>query len=233
MNNIKMARLLQIAFITIFVTFVFSGCASKVPAKNFALHNQTVQDIKQKDLNVQVLNVKLTGDALNNKYMHIAIIDEEEIKTHLLTNINKFYNNNPINSKIYKIDIDMNFENKKSWGSAEVGVNGIYKIYKVNQPMETINISSNYVAEFELTFKDVMFVAFTGKYENQTNQDFKYDSLEKVAYAEDDTVSLSSKLGTTRGILAYTGAIRLNFAKFLQKFNELVNSENQTLVTNK
>ena len=48
MNNIKMARLLQIAFITILVTFVFSGCASKVPPKNFALHNQTVQDIKQK-----------------------------------------------------------------------------------------------------------------------------------------------------------------------------------------
>lgn len=228
-----MSKLLQIAFITTLVTFVFSGCASKVPPKNFALHNQTVQDIKQKDINVQVSNVKLTGDALNNKHMHIALIDEEEIKTHLLTNIDKFYNNNPINSKIYKIDVDMNFENKKAWGDAEVGIDGIYKIYRENQSMETINISSNYIAEFELTFKDAMFVAFTGKYENQTNQDFKYDSLEKVAYAEDDTVSLSSKLGTTRVILAYAGAIRLNFAKFLQKFNELVNSENQTLVLNK
>ncbi|WP_418186877.1 hypothetical protein [Aliarcobacter lanthieri] len=227
-----MYKLLQIVFITVFTIFVFSGCASKVPPKNFALHKDTIQDVKQKDINVQVSNVKLTGDALNNKYVHIALIDEEEIKTHLLTNINKFYNNNPINSKIYKIDVDMNFENKKAWGDSEVGVNGIYKVYRENQSIETINISSNYIAEFELTFKDAMFVVFTGRYENQTNQDFKYDSLEKVAYAEDDTVSLSSKLGTTRVILAYVGAIRLNFAKFLQKFNELVNSENQTLVIN-
>ncbi|RBQ27677.1 hypothetical protein [Arcobacter sp. CECT 9188] len=227
-----MKKLLQVALVTVFTVFVFSGCASKVPPKNFALHKDTIQDVKQKDINVQVSNVKLTGDALNNKYVHIALIDEEEIKTHLLTNINKFYNNNPINSKIYKIDVDMNFENKKAWGDSEVGVNGIYKVYRENQSIETINISSNYIAEFELTFKDAMFVVFTGRYENQTNQDFKYDSLEKVAYAEDDTVSLSSKLGTTRVILAYAGAIRLNFAKFLQKFNELVNSENQTLVIN-
>ncbi|WP_418185186.1 hypothetical protein ACNSOS_10100 [Aliarcobacter vitoriensis] len=215
----------------LFIIAIFSGCASKVPPKNFALHNDTVHDIKQKDINVEVSNVKLTGDALNNKYMHIALIDEEEIKTHLLSNINKFYNNNPINSKIYKVDIDMNFENKKVLGDSEVGVDGIYKIYRENQFMETINISSNYVAEFELTFKDVMYSAFTGRYENQTNQDFKYDSLEKTGYAEDDTVSLSSKLGTTRVILAYAGAIRLNFAKFLQKFNEFLNDENKKLIT--
>ncbi|MBL3520681.1 hypothetical protein H0A43_09370 [Arcobacter lanthieri] len=230
-----MKKLLQVALVTVFTVFVFSGCASKVPPKNFALHNETVQDIKQKDINIQVSNVKLTGDALNNKHMHIALIDEEEIKTHLLTNINKFYNNNPINSKIYKIDVDMNFENKKAWGDAEVGVNGIYTIYRMNQPMETINISSNYVAEMDFSFKDAIFVALfgvAGMSRNQTNQDFNYDSLEKVAYAEDDTVSLSSLNGTTRVILAYTGAIRLNFAKFLQKFNELVNSENQTLVLN-
>ncbi|WP_418186882.1 hypothetical protein [Aliarcobacter lanthieri] len=101
--------------------------------------------------------------------------------------------------------------------------------------METINISSNYVAEMDFSFKDAIFVALfgvAGMSRNQTNQDFNYDSLEKVAYAEDDTVSLSSLNGTTRVILAYTGAIRLNFAKFLQKFNELVNSENQTLVLN-
>ena len=98
-----MSKLLQITFVTIVTIFVFSGCASKVPPKNFALHKNTVQDIKQKDINVQVSNVKLTGDAINNKYGLIALIDEEEIKTHLLTNINKFYNNNPINSKMYKM----------------------------------------------------------------------------------------------------------------------------------
>ncbi|MFX4229909.1 hypothetical protein ACOL3I_00290 [Aliarcobacter butzleri] len=111
-----MSKLLQITFITILTVFVFSGCASKLPPKNFTLHKDTIQDVKQKDINVQISNVKLTGDALNNKHMHIALIDEEEIKTHLLSNINKFYNNNPINSKIYKIDVDMNFENKKGWG---------------------------------------------------------------------------------------------------------------------
>lgn len=111
-----MSKLLQIVFITVLTVFVFSGCASKLPPKNFTLHKDTIQDVKQKDINVQISNVKLTGDALNNKHMHIALIDEEEIKTHLLSNINKFYNNNPINSKIYKIDVDMNFENKKAWG---------------------------------------------------------------------------------------------------------------------
>ncbi|WP_152633366.1 hypothetical protein [Aliarcobacter butzleri] len=227
-----MSKLLQIAFITTLVTFIFSGCASKVPPKNFALHNQTVQDIKQKDINVQVSNVKLTGDALNNN-MGIFLIDEEEIKTHLLTNINKFYNNNPINSKIYKIDVDMNFDNKSYVGNAEIGIDGVFKVYRENQLIKTIDVSSNYIAEFELTFKDVMYSAFTGRYENQTNQDFKYDSLEKTGYAEDDTVSLSSKNGIHRAVFAYAGAIRLNFAKFLQKFNELVNSENQTLVLNK
>ena len=117
--------------------------------------------------------------------MYFVLIDEEEIKTHLLTNINKFYNNNPINSKIYKIDVDMNFDNKKFVGDVEVGVDGIYKIYRENQLIKTIDVSSNYIAEFELTFKDVMFITLTGRYENQTNQDFKYDSLESAGAAEE------------------------------------------------
>ena len=130
----------------------------------------------------------------------------------------------------------MNFENKKAWGDSEVGVNGIYKIYRENQPIETINISSNYIAEIDFGFKDAMFVTLfgvSGLSRDQTNQDFNYDTLEKVAYAEDNTVSLSSKIGMARVICAYTGAVRLNFAKFLQKFNELLNSENQTLAINK
>ena len=224
-----MSKLLQIALVTIVTIFIFSGCASKIPPKNFALHKDTIQDIKQKDINVQVSNVKLTGDALNNKYGLIALIDEEEIKTHLLSNINKFYNNNLINSKIYKIDLDMNFDNKSFAGDLEVGIDGIYKIYKENQLIKTIDVSSTYVAEFELTFRDVML----GGFSNQTNQDFKYDSLEKTGYAEDNTVSLSSKNANIRLAFAYTGAIRLNFAKFLQKFNELLNNENQTLAINK
>ncbi|MFX4229908.1 hypothetical protein ACOL3I_00285 [Aliarcobacter butzleri] len=124
---------------------------------------------------------------------------------------------------------------KKDGGDSEVGVNGIYKVYRENQSIETINISSNYVAEMDFTFKDAMFVVLfgaAGASRNQTNQDFNYDSLEKVAYAEDNTVGLSSVNGSSRVIFAYTGAIRLNFAKFLQKFNELINSENQRLVVN-
>ncbi len=228
-----MIRIVKVIAATLAMMYLFSGCASKVPPKNFSLHKETVQDIKEKDINIQVSNVKLTGDALNNKYGLIALIDEEEIKTHLLTNINKFYNNNPINSKIYKIDVDMNFDNKKIAGDLEVGIDGIYKVYRDNQLIKTIDISSNYIAEFELTFKDAMFAVFTGRYKNQSNQDFKYDTLEKTAYAEDNTVSLSSKNANVRLVLAYTGAIRLNFAKFLQNFNELLNSENQILSLNK
>lgn len=45
-----MSRLLQIAFITILVTLVFSGCTSKMPPKN-----DTVQNIKKKDINIEEL----------------------------------------------------------------------------------------------------------------------------------------------------------------------------------
>lgn len=63
----------------------------------------------------------------------------------------------------------------------------------------------------------------------QNNTHLKYDSLEKTAYAEDDTVVLTAYDANIRLNTSYTGAIRLNFAKFLQKFNELLNNESQIL----
>lgn len=62
-----MSKLLQIAFITTLVTFIFSGCTNKMPPKNFALHNDTVQNIKKKDINIEVNSVKISGDGAPNK----------------------------------------------------------------------------------------------------------------------------------------------------------------------
>ena len=46
-----------------------------------------------------IIKCKINWNFQNNKYMYFVLIDEEEIKTHLLTNINKFYINNPLNQK--------------------------------------------------------------------------------------------------------------------------------------
>lgn len=79
-----------------------------------------------------------------------------------------------------------------------------------------------------------MIKLFTGVHpiDEETNSHLKYDTLEKTAYEEDDTVALTAFDGVVRLKTSYTGAIRLNFAKFLQKFNELLNNQNQTLAIN-
>ena len=229
---LKIVKIIVVALTTI---YLFSGCSGKLPPKNFSLHKETVQDIKQKDINIQVSNVKLTGDALNNKYMYFVLIDEEEIKTHLLTNINKFYINNPLNQKFYKIDIDMDFKRELKKEGISTTINATYNVSDTNQVIKPINIVSTYVAEDTATFGKIMGAAmiqvFTGVpyIGEQNNTHLKYDSLEKTAYAEDDTVVLTAYDANIRLNTSYTGAIRLNFAKFLQKFNELLNNESQIL----
>ncbi|WP_148571826.1 hypothetical protein [Aliarcobacter cryaerophilus] len=229
---IKIVKIIVVALTTI---YLFSGCSGKLPPKNFSLHKETVRDIKQKDINIQVSNVKLTGDALNNKYMYFVLIDEEEIKTHLLTNINKFYINNPLNQKFYKIDIDMDFKRELKKEGISTTINATYNVSDTNQVIKPINIVSTYVAEDTATFGKIMGAAmiqvFTGVpyIGEQNNTHLKYDSLEKTAYAEDDTVVLTAYDANIRLNTSYTGAIRLNFAKFLQKFNELLNNESQIL----
>ena len=172
---------------------------------------------------------------INNKYMYFVLIDEEEIKTHLLTNINKFYINNPLNQKFYKIDIDMDFKRELKKEGISTTINATYNVSDTNQVIKPINIVSTYVAEDTATFGKIMGAAmiqvFTGVpyIGEQNNTHLKYDSLEKTAYAEDDTVVLTAYDANIRLNTSYTGAIRLNFAKFLQKFNELLNNESQIL----
>ena len=48
---IKIVKIIVVALTTI---YLFSGCSGKLPPKNFSLHKETVQDIKQKDINIQV-----------------------------------------------------------------------------------------------------------------------------------------------------------------------------------
>lgn len=233
-----MSKLLEIAFITTLVTFIFSGCASKVPPKNFALHNDTVQNIEKKDINIEVNSVKISGDGAPNKWQYFYMVEEEDIKAYLTNNINKFYNRNSFNIENYKVDVNMDFTRSFDKGM-ETTINATYIVYGTNQIMQPINIKSSYIAENTVTFGKIMGASmiklFTGVHTTgeETNTHLKYDTLEKTAYAEDDTVALTALDGGIRLKTSYTGVIRLNFAKFLQKFNELVNSENQTLVLNK
>ena len=232
-----MSKLLQIALVTIVTIFVFSGGASKVPPKNFSLHKDTVQDIKQKDINIEVNSVKISGDGAPNKWQYFYMVEEEDIKAYLTNNINKFYNRNSFNIDNYKINVNMDFTRSFDNGM-ETTINATYVVYGTNQVMQPINIKSSYIAEDTATFGKIMGASiiklFTGAHTigEETNTHLKYDTLEKTAYEEDDTVALTAFDGVVRLKTSYTGAIRLNFAKFLQKFNELLNNQNQTLAIN-
>lgn len=46
--------------------FVFTKCAGKIAPKKFALHQDTVQDIKQKDIHLEVSNIKLSSTYISN-----------------------------------------------------------------------------------------------------------------------------------------------------------------------
>jgi len=220
-----MQKLLKEIFVVMVIGFVFTGCANKIPTKEFVLNQNTIDDIKQKDMKLEIINVKLSGD-LPKEWLHLYTIDEEEIKTHLINNVNKFYNNTTKNSQVYNVDVSMNFKEFIDVKGVETSIDARYTIYNENNNSKVINIFSNYLAVDNVTFGDIMRGATvnlvhgyipTGE---QSNKDFKYDSLEKIAYAVDDTIPLTAKRMDIRRRIAYASAVRLNFAKFLQKMNE-------------
>lgn len=226
-----MYRILKVIFIVMIIAFSFSGCSAKINPKILALNENTVQNIKEKDINIEIVDVKLSGEVPTNKYLDIFIIEEEDIKKSLLLNIDKFYSNNINNRNIYKINLIMDFKSKNFIGDADVDVNAIYTISNGHEDIAIMKINSNYIAKFNLTFKTTVGITLkymaTGTISNgtQNNEDLKYENLEQISYAEDNTVPLTSIVGAERLRIAYGGAIRLNFAKFLQKFNEFINDK--------
>lgn len=220
-----MYNFLKVIFAMMITSLIFTGCASKIPEKEFVLHQNTIYDMKKKDMTLEIINVKLSGD-LPKEWLHLYTIDDEEIKNHLINNVNKFYNKTK-NSQVYKVDVSMNFKEFIDVKGVETSIDAIYTIYNEDNNSKIINVFSNYLAVDNVTFGDIMRGATvnlvhgyvpTGE---QNNKDFKYDSLEKIAYAADDTIPLTAKRMDIRRRIAYASAVRLNFAKFLQKINNI------------
>lgn len=226
-----MYQLIKVVVSVFIFSILFSGCgAARLNPKLFSLHESTVQNIEEKNINVRIENIQLLGELPTNKYLDNFIIEEDDIRISLMKNIDKFYGNNTDNKKIYKIDVTMDFKSKSLFGDADVVVDATYNISNGSENIESININSEYIAKFNLTFKSAvgssLKYATTGTINSgiQNNEELKYEKLEQTSYAEDNTVPLTSIVGFERIRIAYAGAIRLNFAKFLQRFNELINT---------
>ncbi|KLE09841.1 hypothetical protein AF79_04940 [Aliarcobacter butzleri L354] len=216
-----MFRLLQIAFITILTVFLFSGCASNsMQGKIFSLNPDTLTDAK-KNISFEVSNVKLDKD-LPNYHMHGFIIEEDNIKKSLQENLDKFY---PKNSKIvpYKVELFIEFEKDAYLMNVNiVKTNGVYKIYKNENLIKTINIKSEYQKKTK-NKKDKLYSdsALYGVDDRLYNiPEFRKKYLEYTAYVLDKEIAGDQQY-FNHYLYFYAGAIRLSFAKFIQELNNL------------
>lgn len=217
-----MSKMLQVVFIAIFTVFLFSGCSVySMQGKVLSLNLDTIQNPK-KDVNFEVSNVKLNKD-LPNYSIHGFLIEEHNIKKSLQENLNKFY---PQNSNInpYRVELSMDFERDGLVLDINVKINAIYKIYKYDNLIKTIQINSEYRRkESELNFQNNLFkaICFGVPDELKNDYDFKEKYLTYTAYILDNDLAYSQEFSYYRLRYAYAGAIRLNFAKFSQELNNL------------
>ncbi|MGJ0299120.1 hypothetical protein NG744_09260 [Aliarcobacter cryaerophilus] len=219
-----MFKLLQIAFITILTVFLFSGCASNsMQGKILSLNSDTIQNAK-KDISFEVSNVKLAKD-LPNYPVHGFLIEEQNIKKSLQENLDKFY---PQNSKInqYRVELSIDFERYGLVLEIDIKTNGIYKIYKDNNLIKTINIQSEYSRKQNNKTeknKEYLDAALYGVEDNLYNiPEFREKYLEYTAYIIDKEIASEQEYYSYLALrFTYAGAIRLNFAKFIQELNKL------------
>ncbi|MFV7789896.1 hypothetical protein ACNSOP_07045 [Aliarcobacter lanthieri] len=219
-----MYKLLQIVFITVFTIFVFSGCTVySIQGKVLSLNPDTIQNPK-KDISFEVSNVKLSID-LPNYLVHGFIIEEDNIKKSLQENLDKFY---PQNSKInqYRVELSMDFERDGLVLEIDIKTNGIYKIFKDNVLIKTVNIQSEYSRKQNNKTennKNYVKSALNGVDDDLYNiPEFREKYLEYTAYVLDKEIASEQEHFTNLALrFSYSGAIRLNFAKFIQELNKL------------
>ncbi|MBL3520687.1 hypothetical protein H0A43_09400 [Arcobacter lanthieri] len=217
-----MYKLLQIVFITVFTIFVFSGCTVySMQGEFLSLNPDTIQNPK-KDISFEVSNVKLSKD-LPNYSVHGFLIEEHNIKKSLQENLYEFYPQEP-NLNPYRVELSMDFERDGFILDINVKINAIYKIYKYDNLIKTIQINSEYRRkESELNFHDNLFKAICFGIPDELKNDskFKKEYLEYTAYSIDGHIAYMQEYSNYRLRYAYAGAIRLNFAKFIQELNSL------------
>ncbi|MCG3694193.1 hypothetical protein [Aliarcobacter butzleri] len=219
-----MSKLLQIAFITALVTFGFSGCTVySMQGEFLSLNPDTIQNPK-KNINFEVSNVKLNKD-LPNYSVHGFLIEEHNIKKSLQENLYEFY---PKTSNInpYRVELSMDFERDGFVLDINVRINAIYKIYRDNNLIKTIDIQSEYrrklnQANLNDNFLKAIYFGIPEELENDSN--FKKEYLEYTAYSLDRHIAYMQEYSNYKLRYAYAGAIRLNFAKFIQELNSLEN----------
>ena len=117
----------------------FSEYDIAVSAPGFDNVNISGSDMFSGELSIQNVKMSARDNSQNNIVIPVNTlygdyppkIDEEEIKTHLLTNINKFYINNPLNQKFYKIDIDMDFKRELKKEGISTTINATYNFHLI------------------------------------------------------------------------------------------------------
>ncbi|MEV9498309.1 hypothetical protein [Aliarcobacter butzleri] len=219
-----MLKLLQVVFIAIFTIFLFSGCSVySMQGKVLSLNPDTIQNPK-KDINFEVSNVKLNKD-LPNYSVHGFLIEEHNIKKSLQENLNKFY---PKNSNInpYRVELSMDFERDGLVLEVIVKTKSIYRVYKDNKLIKTIDIELKYSRKQNnetKNNKNYIKSALYGVDDDLYNiPKFREEYLKYTAYIIDKETASEQEHFTNLALrFAYAGAIRLNFAKFIQELNEL------------
>lgn len=219
-----MSKLLRVVFIAIFTIFLFSGCSVySMQGKVLSLNPDTIQNPK-KDINFEVSNVKLNKD-LPNYSVHGFLIEEYNIKKSLQENLNKFY---PQNSNInpYRVELSMDFERDGLVLEVIVKTKSIYRVYKDNKLIKTIDIESKYSRKQNnetKNNKNYIKSALYGVDDDLYNiPKFREEYLKYTAYIIDKETASEQEHFTNLALrFAYAGAIRLNFAKFIQELNEL------------
>lgn len=219
-----MSKLLRVVFIATIMSFMFTGCNSithhSLEGKIFSLNPNTLQNAK-KGINFEVSNVKLDKDLPN--YFYGFLIEESKLKNSLQENLNKFYPKSSANN-LYKVELNMDFK-KDGLLEIQVQANAVYKIYKNENLIKTIEIQSKYTRDTSNLRKDnkeLVFAAYFGIPKDlENNPTFQEKYLEYTAYVlNQEIASEQEHFADLRVRFAYAGAIRLNFAKFIQELNK-------------
>lgn len=219
-----MSKLLRVVFIPIFTIFLFSGCSVySMQGKVLSLNPDTIQNPKI-DINFEVSNVKLNKD-LPNYSVHGFLIEEHNIKKSLQENLNKFYLQNS-NINPYRVELSMDFERDGLVLEVIVKTKSIYRVYKDNKLIKTIDIESKYSRKQNnetKNNKNYIKSALYGVDDDLYNiPKFREEYLKYTAYIIDKETASEQEYFTNLALrFAYAGAIRLNFAKFIQELNEL------------
>jgi len=200
--------------------FVLTGCG--ISQKSMILHKDTIiKESIKKNMIFKVDKVILKGD-LPNPTLYMFTITDKDINQALIQNLKNFYQVDNDNSE-YQIICEIDFTASEFTSlDKKVIMNATYKIYKNHKNLLKRDITSKYIAKVNIAESIAHTLAWGVSIPlNKTTDSFKNVELEKIGYPVDKSVTLTSSDGAERLKAAYAGAIRINFAKFLQELQKI------------